>query len=86
MVAKHTPGPWFINECFIESQYCDIAELIFPAESEEMYNANLSLIAAAPELLEALKELQKSYWIDDPDIASDAIIAAGEAIAKAEGK
>jgi len=53
---------------------------------EEEQKANAALISAAPELLEALKELQESYWIDDPDRASDAIMAAGDAIAKAEGR
>ena len=77
-MAKHTPGPWKVNECFIESEYCDIAELVFPAESEEMYNANLNLISAAPDMLEALKDITSVDFSDDwTDVYA--------AIAKAEG-
>lgn len=53
---------------------------------EEEQKANAALVSAAPDLLEALKELQASYWIDDPERAANAIMAAGDAIAKAEGR
>lgn len=67
---KHTPGPWEISddnswECavltskethIIEVKNNDMSETGF----DEMY-ANAKLIAAAPELLEALQILLKSH-------------------------
>lgn len=72
--AKHTPGPWRVNDNpMAMSEYCILAESrgtgfgasVATANQREGYNslspeeakANASLIAAAPELLEALMEL-----------------------------
>lgn len=54
------------------------------------YKANAQLIAAAPEMYEALDVIAKlasthSHW-DDFDIANFAIRTAAAALAKAEGK
>jgi len=63
MKAKHTPGPWIINDnavfspsktiCFLPAQLVDV-----PAQRKEIeqQEANALLIAVAPDLLEACKE------------------------------
>lgn len=70
-MSKYTPGPWesnksesFGNTVFYVSQqdgapytqhYSDVASTI-PGELESIQEANANLIAASPEMLEALKE------------------------------
>lgn len=73
-MAKHTPGPWrSLNNCVVthsehfgiaivdptpdEDFWCGDSE---PVNNQEEYEANARLIAAAPELLEALVELTHS--------------------------
>ncbi len=89
MEVKHTPGPWRAFEtrvCFanmaggFDIRNCPDAE------------ANARLIAAAPELLEALKEVTSDYAgrfdLDDPSTnpgIKSSIKQAHAAIAKAEG-
>lgn len=96
--AKHTPGPWSIQEysnfsgwsvsapvrgCIAERWYptSDAVERIYP--KDEMA-ANARLIAAAPEMLEALRRMAARFLCTHPD---DVAIAeqARAAIAKAEG-
>lgn len=88
---KHTPGPWqtqnvpFINEKFHQK--------IGPAIiKNRISDDDARLIAAAPDLLEALRyvrhriEICDEWWIDSPErggIDTDIIDAA---IAKAEGR
>ena len=63
MTAAHTPGPWFVQE----SDHADTGLLIKPipgqvvAECDPVpeMEANARLIAAAPELLEALQACVK---------------------------
>lgn len=54
------------------------------AAYHEMFNANARLIAAAPVLLEALK--QAVAWIEGERTPIDALANARAAIAKAEGQ
>ena len=92
---KHTKGPWiknshWTNECNgtrIEGLeitdtdgniICLTWDSEFPEETDE---ANAQLIAAAPELLEALKRVLDN--LNEPD---KIICIAERAIAKAEGK
>lgn len=69
MRVNHTPAPWILDESQIDKAYCYyvvatdhdgtqivIAETEGDSDTEE---ANACLIAAAPELLEALEELSK---------------------------
>lgn len=73
--AKHTPGPWHLRLSdnatpHIEHGDCHLDEVgelanrvcVMPAEIDRSYNsfANARLIAAAPELLDALKALEVS--------------------------
>lgn len=91
--AKHTPGQWFINR---ESSDCHDGKLsievygdYFIAQVDEgvCQEANARLIAAAPELLEALKKLASidfgSHGWDE--FAENAAREARSAIAKATG-
>lgn len=66
MNAKHTPGPWKIRRVThydiriapeSEPEHVSIAGMaIWGEEHREELEANARLIAAAPELLEALKD------------------------------
>jgi len=58
---KHTKGPWIITEEGFISQECEETNLIASPHcskniDEDEREANAKLIAAAPELLEALKK------------------------------
>ena len=65
MSAKHTPGPWRLcrvdTDLVLDGNYKAIAKASFRATSTmnlvHETKANARLIAAAPELLEALKTL-----------------------------
>jgi hypothetical protein len=79
--SKHTPGPW--------TQYAN-GDQIYGADrffitvvQSKNKLADARLIAAAPELLEALKNLAAAAAGGWP--VSEELIAAGYAIAKAEG-
>ena len=89
--ASHTPGPWAIYSLTVSGETtvwvrCDsrvIADLVTDGPSVE---ADARLIAAAPDLLAALKALhhQCDYMgapADHPDM-----LAAAAAIAKATGR
>jgi len=92
-VAKHTSGPWGITE---DGDYIRqvnggrrlyiAAVLEVPIEGETQANARL--LAAAPELLEALKEsLPQLRWANVHGSRCDELIAeVVAAIAKAEGR
>lgn len=104
MVGKveHTPGPWMYDddrigvsdsphdsEPFITSVICDmVGDHITTDEND----ANARLIAAAPDMLEALKlferyasfyETKPNYTLGPEEVAT--LEAARSAIAKAEG-
>jgi len=69
MAAKHTPGPWKTIKTFagstivFDDQQNSIAYL---RGYKHPYKANARLIAAAPDLLEALLTFPQSLaWTDD---------------------
>ena len=86
-VREHTPGPWMVNEphaarsisrqVLAEDGSC-IAEL--PGWHRTPIDANARLIAAAPELLEALCAIALSRGT-----AADCATIARAAIAKVKG-
>ena len=94
--TKHTPGPW---RYYTESQPdgCPIVgsggpmvamlahSVNHPDQSDEA-NANAYLIAAAPELLEALECLLAAVEQHDTPLTDPERIAARSAIAKAKGE
>ena len=89
--TKHTPGPWVVKSArsgfYVESQFDVIVESLdefgrYGAIDDE---ANARLIAAAPELLEALEGC--IVVIDNGRVPSlNFQAAARAAIAKAKGE
>jgi hypothetical protein len=74
--AEHTPGPWEVRDRWYISRpgKMALAEVKcgdVPFEATEIHEANARLIAAAPDLLEALKEalpyVQNAYEFSFPD-------------------
>jgi hypothetical protein len=96
---KHTPGPWKTSNdgCDIEAIYGPNKEDVLGICSmyaDESSEANAALIAAAPELLEALNNLCNVLSDDGNDYRYSQLFntvmaarnRARNAIAKAEGK
>lgn len=90
MKATHTPGPWMVRGGVV------VADLVIdqPRICRVFYQddaieecANADLICAAPVLLEALKEMQRTemFFPDHPQKHA-AYRMALAAIAKAEGR
>lgn len=93
-MSKHTPGPWAIStdkfECGIaqgvrskNGSICQINWMVrkrAPLESE----ANARLIAAAPEMLEVLREMAQPN--NKAFITPRMALLIDSAIAKAEGR
>lgn len=91
-MSKHTPGPWIVNH-----ESSDVGELKLSVEAGDEYfiaqvdegmhqQGNARLIAAAPELLSALKDIigwvpGAASWHTDAPIK--AVERARAAIAKA---
>jgi hypothetical protein len=97
MSEKHTQGPWWASEGYSfvlmvkapSRSGASVAHVLPHVEiPDEEAKANYHLIAAAPELLEALEELLSREWQDD-DGAPTLEVArsnARAAIAKARGE
>lgn len=99
---KHTPGPWkietapnrFGKDFTGVSTVCDFghdqwANLALCANNGMNGDANARLIAAAPDLLEALKYAERmldSYKTTHVGVHHAALEKARAAIAKAEGR
>ena len=94
-MSKHTPGPWYVSEKkgFYDVVIDDRTAVAFVTDTggKETEKANAHLIAAAPELLKACKEMYeafkgrkdyKDYTVGQLDAAS----RAWRAINKAEGR
>jgi len=95
MSTKHTPGPWYLEEHYLTVQVND-EEVDFHGNPIKFIiarandTANARLIAAAPELLEALQTLTKWANVagcdrEEGSILDNNIKAARAAIAKATG-
>jgi hypothetical protein len=92
-MSKHTPGPWFIHEdqhdnVTIKAPDGDgvpwnVATILSYCGDPPCDKANARLIAAAPELLEALQELYNADW---SNLCGRAQEVCERAIAKANGK
>jgi hypothetical protein len=99
METKHTPGPW---ECTIDSHGrgrilgngCWVATTWTVADDDNNKRypaeANASLIAAAPDLLEACKQaraaLPDAWFAEKNGVPRSVIDLLNSAIYKAEGK
>lgn len=99
-MSKHTPGPWHRN-IKPASKYTTVwsgrnkhvARVETRGLTEAEIEANISLIAAAPDLLEAMKRLDRLYkgicmMVPDDEMAAcqEVWAEADAAIAKAEGQ
>jgi hypothetical protein len=93
-MSDHTPGPWTLGPCshggLLVRRGASVGRGAHPQHSLQIVpEADAHLIAAAPELLAALKELRAS-WAWEEFAASFSIAAllerADKAIAKAEGR
>ena len=94
MNTKHTPGPW--RERAMPGRKTTawisggdgnlITEISGARRLPEENAANAALIAAAPEMLAALKNLVNDALANGMHSSEPRIIEARQAIAKAEGK
>lgn len=98
MTTKHTPGPWNFHPCDAYATCFDVlcekgyyvATTHDGVRGDRNADANARLIAAAPDLLEALQNIAE-YWNQDQNEAAmadacwHAIHTARAAIAKATG-
>jgi hypothetical protein len=92
--AQYTPGPWVTEPP--SKQTCRACWTVWPTDGDHAFvttitqgyraEANTQLIAAAPELLEALENLLAcvNVRIDDPRIGQ--FDAARAIVAKAKGE
>jgi hypothetical protein len=98
-MSKHTPGDWYVSHNELTSDSLPgrntIATMaVWLPHAEEEQRANARLMAAAPDLLEALNAIiavdEKSpLVIMHPSVRTQLIVAlddARKAIAKAEGQ
>ena len=92
--TQHTPGPWSVQNYPNSRQSrvtapggVEFLETANPGISTDTWNANLQLVAAAPELLVALRGLLNHLesW-KTIEVEGGWIAIAREAIAKAEGR
>jgi hypothetical protein len=100
VTAQHTPGPWSVTdnswetstvygpdgETIAECQINSIATEDTQYEFEAIKEANARLIAAAPELLEALEAMASAFVGHDGERGKDeTFLLAHAALAKATG-
>jgi hypothetical protein len=91
---KYTPGPWTVNDVSlsedgasayqIQNELCGLPYEATFGDVDERFRANLNLIEAAPDLLEAL-EICATAEMYRPEEYKKAMLAANAAIAKAKG-
>lgn len=96
MNSKHTPGPWKYDFQSVDREWAIVTNpyglIVANVNADSRQTANARLIAAAPDLLEALEQIMPSIEDNDSITASqirhvyaDALNAARAAIAKAKG-
>lgn len=90
-MGKHTPGPWAIRRGHSTVEITTTAGLSVAQTTSDRYwqgfreeaLANARVLAAAPDMLEALKVTMQHGRIDDSEARMNLVAAA---IAKAEGR
>ena len=90
MSAKFTPGPWQWHHdhgwLVVESNNGDLYIKIEKGIAAKNHTADARLIAAAPELLEALESIVRLIEVEDARLANfGEVERARAAIAKATG-
>lgn len=85
-MTMHTPGPWTAgNDGYIYSAGDIVADSTFGCLPQIEGDHNARLIAAAPDLLEALMRLVYTYQPRD-DYEKQSLVIARAAIRKAKGE
>ena len=83
-MSSHTPGPWESKRRLVwDTNGFSLADCWDYNRTEEECFANARLIAAAPDMLEALEYVNAKSTIDMDDAMIDVVTAA---IAKAKGE
>lgn len=85
-MSKHTPGPWVLDG---EAWVVTVATkryITCEGRNAEEAEANARLIAAAPEMLEALQEAYRVLSLRNLDCDVKALTIARAALTKAEGE
>lgn len=87
-MSEHAPGPWVVWPSLYEGMTASVVRDVEPLETiaEVRAYANASLIAAAPDLLEALTELHLKAIVGTDEERHAALNAAWTAIQKATGE
>jgi hypothetical protein len=96
-MSKHTPGPWTWQEgdgnempklIAGDKEVCNFGDdtTYYPSKGEPPNDADARLIAAAPELLEALRHIEGVALADEPRDLPGIVQTARAAIAKATGE
>lgn len=87
-MTAHTPGPWSANLDWIYADADEerIARVVTPERHPEIGEANARLIAAAPDMLTALKYAEPFLRRFGTSDEATAVAMALAAIAKAEGR
>lgn len=84
-MIKHTPGNWSVA-VYVAGPYCVVSDYIVENKYTVVGHASnvndAHLIAAAPELLEALQKMLQRYGYE----TCEYVVFATAAIAKAKGK
>jgi len=87
-MSKHTPGPWKVKDCRPDVSTRQVwtdesrGSVMIATTGGTDKEANARLIAAAPDLLEALRCVQGHYAIEGTHLGRQ----VDAAIAKAEGR
>lgn len=84
MTTKHTAGEWIDRGTSCVGTRRQLVASVYPMEDEnpEEHAANMRLIAAAPDLLEALQEMVRTFAKNH----APAVDVARAAIARATGE
>lgn len=91
MTTTHTPGPWSATGYHVEARAGAIATVCDAGDGDTEGDANARLMAAAPDLLAALRGVM-AWWADtlpphgaDDEMPAHLFDAAHAAIARATG-
>jgi hypothetical protein len=90
-----SPAPWRTIGCLVVDAKGTNLGMAYAVKPPATFQGNVRLMAAAPELLAALKETTRLLGMvsdfgtasggEHPDLQNQALVAAGMAIGKAEG-
>ena len=76
MDTKHTPGPWSTDHTYVEHVFDSEGTRVADCETMRgpgVDEANARLIAAAPDMLQALRPLD-IVWLDHPVLRDELVV------------